>query len=110
MSIREEKRINNNEPLKVWFWSLLTVFFLCIFMYGYLVRGVTVNIVERQAMESELSFLNTRVLDLESEYIKVKNDITPELAYNIGFVTVSSQKFVTKDTKNPGLSLVTPGI
>jgi hypothetical protein len=103
----KNKKINNSEPLKKWFWSLVMVFVFCLFSYGYYVRGAIVNIVERQNMETEISVLNTRVVNLESEYIKAKNNITPELAANLGFVPVSNTKFVVKSVNAPSLSLIT---
>lgn len=110
MSYQREKRIDSNrEPVKFWFWSLVVVFSFCLFSYGYLVRGAIVNIVARQNMESEILALNSNVIKLESEYIKLKNSITLELAQNMGFVNVSAQKFVTKAVKSPGLSVLTAG-
>lgn len=110
MSKRKEKRINNCEPTKIWFWFLSGVFFLGLFSYGYLVRGTIVDIVARQNMENQISTLSSKVLNLESEYIKVKNNITPTLAQNLGFVSVTTQKFITRDIKTPGLSMITPGL
>lgn len=107
---KKDKRINNREPNKVYCWSLITMLSLCLFSYGYFVRGVTVSIVARQTMEENLSNLNSRVITLESEYIKTKNSITGEMAQNLGYISPSNQKFVSKDTRNPGLSLVTTGI
>ena len=107
MSNKYEKIISGQEPLRIKFWSLIGVILLCFFSYGYLVRGTIVNIVARQNVESELSFLNSKVINLESEYLKVKNGITLETANGLGFVAVSGQKFVTKNTEKPGLSLVT---
>jgi hypothetical protein len=108
MSNKKQKRTDNSEPNKVYFWSLLTLIALCVISYGFLFRGTLVNIVARQNMEGELQGLSSKVASLESEYIKTKNNITPELALNLGFIAVSNQKFVTKDTKTSGLSLVTP--
>ena len=104
--------MNNSEPRKVWIWSLLGVFVFCLFSYVYLVRGAIVNIVARQAMETNLSALDSRVADLEAQYIKAKNNVTPELAKSLGFVAVadSNQKFVMKNAKASGLSLLTSGI
>jgi hypothetical protein len=107
MSNRKQNRINNCEPNKKYFWSLLVILTLCVISYGLLFRGALVNIVARQNMESELSSLSSKVANLESDYIKAKNGITQELAVNLGFIAVSNQKFVTKDTKTTGLSLVT---
>lgn len=110
MSNRKRKNNNSIEPLKIWFWSLIGIFVFCLFSYGYCVRGAIVNIVTRQNMESELSLLDSKVIQLESEYIKVKNSITSELAQGLGFIEASNQKFVTRKVKNPGLSFVAPSI
>jgi len=102
---------NNREPLKIWVWSLVSVFVFCIFSYIYLVQGAIVNIVARQNMETELSALNSKVVDLETQYMKAKKTITPELAQGLGFVVVSNQKFVTRNTTNDsGLSVLTSGM
>lgn len=108
MTYRKDNRINNCEPTKVWFWSLILVIIICLFSYGYLVRGTIVNIVARQNMEDNLSALNSKVLALESEYIKAKNSVTEEMAYNLGFIPSLNQKFVVRNA-NPGLSLLTSG-
>ena len=101
---------NNSESLKRWIWSLISVLVFCLFSYGYFVRGAIVNIVERQSMETEFSILNSKVSSLESDYIKTKNNITPELATTLGFVPVSNQKFVTRTIQNSGLSLLTKSL
>lgn len=109
MFSKKNKKINNREPHKVGCWSLITILCLCLFSYGYFVRDITVNIVARQNMETDISYLSSQVLNLESDYIKAKNSITEELALENGFVPVTNQKFVQKTVNNPGLSLITPG-
>lgn len=110
MSYRKHKTIStNSEPLKKWVWSLSSILLLCVISYGYFIRGMTVNIVTRVAMESELSTLNSKVSSLESEYIRAKNNVTMEKAQTIGFIAATNQKFVTKDVKTPGLSVLTTG-
>ena len=105
----KNKKIDNSEPTKKYFWSLVIVLVFCLFSYGYCVRGAIVNIVERQNMETQLSVLNSKVSDLESEYIIAKSTITTELAQSLGFVALTDQKFVTRSVKTNGLSLVTSG-
>ena len=109
MTINRQQKIIGNEPLKKYVWLLLLVLLFGLFTYGYLVRGAIINIVDRQNMENNLSGLNSRILSLESEYLKLKNAVTPELAFDLGFVQATAKKFVAKDTKNPNLSLVTSG-
>jgi hypothetical protein len=110
MFSRKQKKINNCEPTKVWIWSLLGVFAFCFFSYGYCVRGAIVNIVNRQNMETELTSLSSRVISLESDYIKAKNEVTEEFAYQLGFISPeANQKFVIRGTEALGLSLAVPG-
>ena len=104
------KRINNSESGKVWFWSLVCMACLALFIYGYMVRGTIVNIVARQNIETELSILSSKVTDLESAYIKAKNGVTEELAYSMGFIPVTNQKFVSRGARTSSLSLITPGL
>jgi hypothetical protein len=107
MTNRINKRIVSTGQAKVIFWSLIFVLFFSLFSYGYLVRGAIVDIVLRQTMERQISLTSTKVLELESEYIKAKNNISLGTAQNLGFVAVSSQKFVSEDLSDrPGLSLV----
>jgi len=104
---KKNKIINNCEPAKLYFLLLVLVFIISIFSYGYLVRGVMVNIVSRQNMETEIVSLSSRVLDLESLYIKARNNVTQDLARDLGFVTIKKQKFVTRNITDPGISLLT---
>ena len=109
MSLKREKRTNNGESMKIWFWLAVTFFVIGIFSYGFLFRGVMVSLVARQAMESNLTALNVSVLSLEADYLKAKNNITPELATSLGFITPTNKKFVMINSVNPGLSLLTKG-
>lgn len=106
---KKDRRINNSESGKVWFWSLTCMVGLCLFSYVYMVRGTIVNIVARQNMETELSVLSTKVTDMESVYIRAKNGITEDLAYNMGFIPATNQKFVSRSVRATSLSLVIPG-
>jgi len=110
MQNKSNKRINNREPLKIWIWSLVGVLILAIFSYGYFVQGTIVNIVARQDMENKLSVLNSNILALESEYMKIQDSINIDLACSLGFKPVINQKFVTRTVSNPSLSLVVSGI
>lgn len=108
MMTRKYKIINNIEPIKIWVWALVSLVFICVFCYGFMVRNTIVSIVSRQNMDNQLAVLNSKVSDLEAQYIKMKNNVTPEMAYSLGFSAVTNQKFVTRDVKNSSLSLVTP--
>ncbi len=106
---QKEKRISSQEPSKIWFWSAVLVIVCCLFSYGFLVRGAIVNIVVRQNMEQKLSVLSSQVIDLESDFIRAKNKINKDYAEELGFVNVFTQKFITQNTDNLGLSLLISG-
>lgn len=108
--LNKKRKKNNIETPKVYFWSLIGLVIFCLFSYGYCVRGTIVNIVTRQNMENELSVLDSKVIQLESEYIKAKNCITNDVAQELGFIQAPEQKFVTKKIENSGLTLFTPSI
>jgi hypothetical protein len=101
---KKNKKININKS-KVYFWLLASLFFLCIFSYGYMVQASITNIVDRQIMEEEISVLTSAILDLESKYIQSKNIINLEMASNLGFIPSTNQKFVARNN-NLGLSLI----
>lgn len=105
MTFSKNKKINNIERPKAIFWCLGLFIFLGLFSYGYLVKASIINIVDRQEMNKEISILSSKVVSLESEYVKVKNNITVESAKSLGFVSASSQKFVTKTDSALGLSV-----
>jgi hypothetical protein len=103
---KKNKKINSSQP-KVYFWLLVSIFFFCLFSYGYMVQGSIVNVVARQSMEEEISLLNSSIIDLESAYIESKNAINLDTAYSLGFVPGNNQKFVTRNNSGLGLSLIT---
>lgn len=102
----KEKIIRNFEIQKMLFYCLLFILASSLLSYGYLIRGTIVNIVERQTMITELAIANSNVLELESQYIKAKNNIDLELAKELGFISAPVQKFVIRNTKMPALSVL----
>jgi len=98
------KTNSQGQPRKV-FCLLLIIVFTCIFSYGYLIRDTILNIVARQNFETELSALSSKIISLETQYIKAKNAVTLESAQDMGFVAVSAPKYVTLKVAGPNLSL-----
>jgi len=75
------------------FWSLFSVFFVLLFVYGYLVNTTILNAVAKQNMQSEMISLNSNLNTLEFQYLNLKNKITIDYAKSLGFVAVSYDKF-----------------
>jgi hypothetical protein len=104
---KNKKIIDSSEPVKKWVWFAFSVFIFCAVSYAYFVQAAVVNIVTRQDMEADYYELNSEIVHLEAEYIKIKNSITPELAVDLGYITSNNTKFIIKNTKTPALSLIT---
>jgi hypothetical protein len=106
MTIENINKKINAEQSKTVIWCLFALIFLSVISYGYFVRLAVVNIVDRQEMEKEIAVTRSKVLELESEYVKAKSEVTEEIARGRGFVLASSRKFIDKNNKDlPGLSL-----
>lgn len=100
-------RIDTINHQKKIFCLLVFLLVIGLFLYGYFVRSVIVNIVARQNIESKLVTISSDVTNLETQYIKVKNSITVNLAQEFGFLPATSSRFVSRDNAdNIGLSLL----
>jgi len=85
---------------KIWFWGLLSVLFVLIVLYGYFVNTTILHIVERKSLEKEASFVSASIAEFEADYLEIKRDITPELAYELGFMEAESVKFASHGETN----------
>jgi hypothetical protein len=69
-----------------------------VFVYVLAVNMTVRNVAKRQAMETELSRLGTKLSELEFQYIRQKNSITLDYAKKLGFVSAIETKFVSRKT------------
>lgn len=74
--------INNRRAL---FLRAGSVLVLLVIAYLYFINSMVFNAVARQKLVSEINTLQTQVVALETEYFSLSNNITLELAYNLGF-------------------------
>lgn len=106
MTIAKINKGINVEQSKLVIWGLFGLIILAVLSYGYFVRSAVVNIVDRQEMEKEIAITRSKVLDLETDYVKAKAEVTEDTARAQGFVLASSRKFIDKNNKDlPGLSV-----
>ncbi len=106
MIIKNKNEIANSEKTKYVFWTLLCLTGLVFVLYGHFVYGSIVNVVERQEAEKSIAELSSKVLALETEYVKLKGTVTAEVAHDNGFVAILSPKFINiKTDTETGLSL-----
>ena len=73
-------------------------FFVLLGLYGYFVGKSIVNVVIREELELEIADVNSRLSELEFEYIAKKDAINIHFAKEQGFHAVGNKTFVTRGT------------
>lgn len=81
---------------RVTFLILISILVLSVFVYIVSINLTVRHVAERQKIEKELSYLNTKINDLEFQFIRQKNEITFEKAMQLGFIADSGSKFVSR--------------
>ena len=99
------EKMNINQLEKKIFWFLAGVIGISSMLYVYLVNQTILNIVMRENVESEMVDLESKISELEFEYITLKNDINIDYAYSIGFVDVEKVKFASRKLSTQSLSV-----
>lgn len=92
--MRSNTAVLNNSRLQ--FFALLTALVVLAAFYIVSVNQTVRNVASRQAIESELSTLRSKIAELEYSYISMKNSITPESAYMLGFEPVGEVTYVSR--------------
>lgn len=85
---------------KTIFWTLLGVLFLCSGFYMYFINSTIRNIVERQNLEAEASKLTLIIGSDEFKYISMRNEVTLDLAYSLGFKDVTAKRFISRNANS----------
>ena len=98
------KTINTIDRLSVTlFWSLLSVLIVLVGVYGYMVNKTVWNAFNKDQAEEQIVALNSKLGDLEFQYMSLSNDISMEKAYELGFQNASgktlfaAREFVAKN-------------
>ena len=80
------------------FWSLLPTFIVLVGVYGYMVNTTVWNAFNKDQAESQIVALNSKLGDLEFQYMSLSNNISIEKAYELGFQNASSSTlFASRD-------------
>lgn len=83
---------------------LVCTLFLFILLYGYFVSTSIINVLVRKEVEQSITDVNSRLSELETHYLVLKNQITLEYAYTRGFVDITDKQFTVRAAA-AGLSL-----
>lgn len=81
---------------KISFWLIFAACFACFIAYVYFINLTIANVVERKSIVYNLSTLSSEISEMEAEYLQLGKDITPELAFSIGFYEASDVDFVSR--------------
>ena len=84
------KTISYGERVR-FFWILAIISILSLFIYIYAINVTARSAALGQNLERQMTRAGSELDSLEFAYIKLKNNVTLELAYERGF----------KETKNP---------
>lgn len=72
------------------FWSLLSVLVVLVGLYGYMVNQTIWNAFNRDNIETQIVALNSKLGDLEFEYMAIPNNVNINKAYEMGFQNAST--------------------
>ena len=100
-------KLQELHTLKAIFWSIALAIFACAILYAYFVRQTIYNVASRQNIESKVSALTTHIGELEFKSISLKNEISPEYAYAMGFQEVKNEQFISRSEHTASLSMRT---
>ncbi len=77
-------------------------------LYGYFISVSVVNVLVRESASSDIVAISSKVSDLETQYLALKNEITIEYAYANGFKDIKDKRFTTRTSlANRGLTVNT---
>ena len=81
---------------KTLFWTLLGVFFLSVGFYIYFVNMTIHNTVTLENLENKSSQISFNIGTKEFQYINLRNSITVELAYSLGFKDTGVKNYISR--------------
>ncbi len=76
------------------FWMGVFMLILCGSTYAFSLNGAIGNVVVRSESAKKISALHAEVSKLESSYVSLKNKITLDLAFSLGFKSTARISFL----------------
>src|SRR3989344_8967933 len=78
------------------FWALSFFAMIFIARYIYFVASATFAIVERQQIENVITTTNGSLSSIESKYLALSNQMTPEFIRSLGYIEITVPHFVSR--------------
>ncbi len=80
---------------------------LLIALYAFYLSSAIRNVVAREKLSSDSSALHAAIAASEQEYVALKDSVTLDLAFSLGYVAASHPIFVSTAAQGKILSLNT---
>ena len=94
-------RVISYENRVRFFWALVAISILSLSVYIYAINVTARNIALRQNLEEQVATVSTSLSSLEFAYIKLKNNVTLELARHYGFREVRNPLYISRTPSAP---------
>ena len=92
------QRISAGRHEILMFWLLVGAIVSSGALYTFFVHNIVANVVERTALQQQISALSANTTDLESQYLALSNTITAELATSLGYKEVASPELIQRQS------------
>ncbi len=79
------------------FWFLASVCLISLGAYVYAVNATAHHVAMRAELEREAVELHTELAELEFQYIKLKNEVTIDVARELGFTEVQNPLYIARE-------------
>lgn len=86
-------------------WGLLAIATALAGMYVYFVVSATWNAFALEQSKNDIASLNSKLGDMEFQYMSEKNNVTLDVAYSKGFINNSNTSFVTREKMGKSVAL-----
>lgn len=77
------------------FFAALSLVLALFAAYVYFVSAAVAHVVVRKEINQEITDMQTKISDLEAEYILAKDHVVEDMAYTRGFTKNEEKVFVT---------------
>lgn len=78
------------------FWALSFCAMVFVALYIYFVASATVDIVDRQRIENDITTVGGTLSVTESNYLALSNKLTPDFIRSLGFREITAPYFVSR--------------
>jgi len=79
------------------FWAALSLVLMLVSLYVYFIGSSIVNVLVRKEINQEIAATNSRISDLESQYLAQQNAINLAYARSLGFEDIENKQFVSSE-------------